>query len=443
MARLRSFYGVVVAIYVHNYLGLFYGCLTRRSGASMRKPVDVRDICVLRRPLWCPPWLLRLLCGVAVQRLAFFSAVVGAAALFVGGAAWDGGGGAAPTSWAVARVFVAVCVCVVELGMHAARGFHRWVLLANLVAAAALPPSAVPAAQVLALAHSYGGSGVVRLRVRGARAALGPGGGGALRHVLESCRRGGNVVVAPAVSAALATAPAAVLDVLELASRVAFELGGVLAILVAPDLAVVPFCGAAVLFHLGIAAATAIHFLENQALLLHLCATFRYAAPSGGAAWLGLAAYAGALAFPVLALVEAFPLTHNGLFPFSEAQMGLVRARLGSRFRLVATVHGDAAAASCDVAATCLGCSARQPAQVLDAAVWRAVLAHAPADSRRGDPAADYDALGRALAAWLARDAPLCDARTGRALDAVLLVDDAAGRGSKAPALRSWRAHRS
>ena len=65
MARLRSFYGVVVAIYVHNYLGLFYGCLTRRSGASMRKPVDVRDICVLRRPLWCPPWLLRLLCGVA------------------------------------------------------------------------------------------------------------------------------------------------------------------------------------------------------------------------------------------------------------------------------------------------------------------------------------------------------------------------------------------
>ena len=79
--------------------------------------------------------------------------------------------------------------------------------------------------------------------------------------------------------------------------------------------------------------------------------------------------FAFALLFPVLAGVEHFPFTHNGLFPFSGRQMRAVREVCDRQGTLVATMTRSVAL-PVDLARTFLGLGDAQPAQL-----WHLVLA--------------------------------------------------------------------
>lgn len=117
-------------------------------------------------------------------------------------------------------------------------------------------------------------------------------------------------------------------------------------------------------------------------------------------------AYAACLLVPVVLGIEHFPLTHNGLFPFSGMQMRAAR-RLP---RLIASARG---ADDADLVSVYLGQGAAQPAQC-----WHPVLAPAVAEAAR---TGDLVELERTAAAWLLAKTPLV-AATGAAYDRVRVV---------------------
>ena len=124
----------------------------------------------------------------------------------------------------------------------------------------------------------------------------------------------------------------------------------------------------------------------------------------------------------MLAGVEHFPFTHNGLFPFSGRQMRAVREVCDRQGALLATTTRSVAL-PVDLARTFLGLGDAQPAQL-----WHPVLAPLVlAPTVRGEP--DTLRLRRGAEAWL-KTKPLVDARTGRAYDRVTYeYKNRAGRG--------------
>ena len=386
-ATSRLFYASLVLLLLRDFRGCFTGNLTRRPAASVRKPLGYRAA-FLRRPRWCPPRLLRLLCADGCQRCAFAAAVAGAAVA-----------ASSPDARAPLRVGVAAAYLVVELRFHAALGWHRDVLCAWTLVAEALPAGCRPTLRVLALAHSYGGSGYRRWRAGGGPDAA------ALRAVFEGATKSGNVV-APRLADIGRGLPDAALLALDGASRAGLEIFGVGFLIAGRRSPGVRggFRAAAAAFHVAVGLATAIDFLENRVVLLAGFVGDDASAPVAAPSCSTLAArlYALALFLPVAAGCEHFPLTHNGLFPYSGSQMAALRRSLGRGARLVASAPG---AGDVDLAAAFLGLGAAQPAQV-----WHPVLAPAAlAFAETGDGAK----LAADAATWLRDARPLVDPATG------------------------------
>ena len=387
----RLLYAALVLMLLRDAYGCFFLSLTRRPARSIRKPLGY-DAAVLRRPRWCPVPLLLRLCARSTQRLAFAVALGGAAAV----CAVDN---------SALRVAVALAYAVVELRFHAALGWHRDVLLLNTLWASALPEPCRATGRALALCHAYGGSGLRRLWTGGAFD------GDALREVIRGVRNG----VVPKLTAYAAKAPRRFLAIADAGARIGLELVGVGLLLAYLDDTRVrlTFRACAIAFHFGVALLTAIDFFENRVVLFVV--TISDDLLGGGASTAACSPwpsrlFAFALLFPVLAGVEHFPFTHNGLFPFSGRQMRAVREICDRRGTLVATVR--AVALPVDLARTFLGLGDAQPAQL-----WHQVLAPLVlAPTVRGE----LDTLGlrRGAEAWL-KTKPLVDARTGRTYDRV------------------------
>jgi len=386
----RLLYAALLLMLLRDAYGCFFLNLTRRPARSIRKPLGY-DAAVLRRPRWCPVPLLLRLCAKTTQRLAFVIALGGAAAVCV----VDGG---------ALRVVVALAYAIVELRFHAALGWHRDVLLLNTLVASALPPPCRATGRALALCHAYGGSGLRRMWTGGAFD------GDALREVLRGARNG----VVPKLTALAAKAPRRVLAIADAGARIGLELVGVgLLLAYLEETRVrVTFRACAVAFHLGVALLTAIDFFENRVVLFVglIVDDLAVSVSSGTCSPWPSRLFAFALLFPVLAGVEHFPFTHNGLFPFSGRQMRAVRAVCDRQGTLLATRRG--VALPVDLARTFLGLGDAQPAQL-----WHPVLAPLVlAPTVRGE--ADTLGLRRGAEAWL-KTKPLVDARTGRAYDRV------------------------
>ena len=100
------------------------------------------------------------------------------------------------------------------------------------------------------------------------------------------------------------------------------------------------FRACAIAFHFGVALLTAIDFFENRVVLFVVAISDDLLGGGASAAacspWPSRL-FAFALLFPVLAGVEHFPFTHNGLFPFSGRQMRAVREVCDRQGTLVAT----------------------------------------------------------------------------------------------------------
>jgi len=386
----RLLYAALLLMLLRDAYGCFFLNLTRRPARSIRKPLGY-DAAVLRRPRWCPVPLLLRLCAKTTQRLAFVVALGGAVAVCV----VDGG---------TLRVAVALAYAVVELRFHAALGWHRDVLLLNTLWASALPEPCRATGRALALCHAYGGSGLRRMWTGGAFD------GDALREVLRGARNG----VVPTLTASAAKIPLWLLAAVDAGARVGLELVGVAFLLKYLDETRVrlTFRACAIAFHFGVALLTAIDFFENRVVLfVGLIVDDLAVSPSLGACspWPSRL-FAFALLFPVLAGVEHFPVTHNGLFPFSGRQMRAVREVCDRQGTLVATVR--AVALPVDLARTFLGLGDAQPAQLWHPVLAPLVLAPTVRDEL------DTLRLRRGAEAWL-KTKPLVDARTGRAYDRV------------------------
>ena len=386
----RLLYAALLLMLLRDAYGCFFLNLTRRPARSIRKPLGY-DAAVLRRPRWCPVPLLLRLCARSTQQLAFAVAL----------------GGAAACAWGEdrLRVVVALAYSVVELRFHAALGWHRDVLLLNTLWASALPEPCRATGRALALCHAYGGSGLRRMWTGGAFD------GDALREVLRGARNG----VVPKLTASAAKAPLRLLAAVDAGARIGLELVGVGLLLAYLDDTRVrlTFRACAIAFHFGVALLTAIDFFENRVVLFVVAISDDLLGGGASAAacspWPSRL-FAFALLFPVLAGVEHFPFTHNGLFPFSGRQMRAVRGVCDLQGTLVATVR--AVALPVDLARTFLGLGDAQPAQL-----WHPVLAPLVlAPTVRGE--ADTLGLRRGAEAWL-KTKPLVDARTGRAYDRV------------------------
>ena len=387
----RLLYAALLLMLLRDAYGCFFLNLTRRLARSIRKPLGY-DAAVLRRPRWCPVPLLLRLCAKTTQRLAFVTAL----------------GGAVACAWGADRLRVAVALAytIVELRFHASLGWHRDVLLLNTLWASALPEPCRATGRALALCHAYGGSGLRRLWTGGAFD------GDALREVLRGARNS----VVPKLTASAAKAPRRFLAIADAGARVGLELVGVGLLLAYLDETRVrlTFRACAIAFHFGVALLTAIDFFENRVVLFVVAISDDLLGGGASAAacspWPSRL-FAFALLFPVLAGVEHFPFTHNGLFPFSGRQMRAVREVCDRQGTLLATVR--AVALPVDLARTFLGLGDAQPAQL-----WHPVLAPLVlgAASARGDP--DTLRLRRGAEAWL-KTKPLVDARTGRAYDRV------------------------
>ena len=397
----RLLYAALLLMLLRDAYGCFFLNLTRRPARSIRKPLGY-DAAVLRRPRWCPVPVLLRLCARKTQRLAFVIALVGAAAC-----AW----GADDRL----RVAVALAYAVVELRFHAALGWHRDVLLLNTLWASALPEPCRATGRALALCHAYGGSGLRRLWTGGAFD------GDALREVLRGARNG----VVPTLTAYAAKAPPRLLAIADAGARIGLELVGVAFLLKYLDDTRVrlTFRACAIAFHFGVALLTAIDFFENRVVLFVglIVDDLAVSVSSGTCSPWPSRLFAFALLFPVLAGVEHFPFTHNGLFPFSGRQMRAVREVCDRQGTLVATAK--VVALPVDLARTFLGLGDAQPAQL-----WHPVLAPLVlAPTVRGE--ADTLGLRRGAEAWL-KTKPLVDARTGRAYDRVRYeYKNRAGRG--------------
>ncbi|KAH8064738.1 hypothetical protein JL722_1618 [Aureococcus anophagefferens] len=215
------------------------------------------------------------------------------------------------------RVGVAAAYLVVELRFHAALGWHRDVLCAWTLVAERCPRAA-GRRRACSRAHSYGGSGYRRWRAGGGPDAA------ALRAVFEGAATGGNVV-APRLADIGRGLPDAALVALDGASRAGLEILGVGFLIAGRRSPGVRggFRAAAAAFHFAVGLATAIDFLENRVVLLAGFVGDDARAPVAAPSCSTLAArlYALALFLPVAAGCEHFPLTHNGLFPYSGSQM--------------------------------------------------------------------------------------------------------------------------
>ena len=399
----RLLYAALMLMLLRDAYGCFFLNLTRRPARSIRKPLGY-DAAVLRRPRWCPVPVLLRLCARKTQRLAFVIALVGAAAC-----AWGADR---------LRVVVALAYAVVELRFHAALGWHRDVLLLNTLVASALPEPCRATGRALALCHAYGGSGLRRLWTGGTFD------GDSLKEVLRGARNG----VVPKLTAYAAKAPLWLLAAVDAGARIGLELVGVALLLkYLDDTRVrVTFRACAIAFHFGVALLTAIDFFENRVVLFVVAISDDLLGGGASAAacspWPSRL-FAFALLFPVLAGVEHFPFTHNGLFPFSGRQMRAVREVCDRQGALLATTTRSVAL-PVDLARTFLGLGDAQPAQL-----WHPVLAPLVlgAASARGE--ADTLRLRRGAEAWL-KTKPLVDARTGRAYDRVRYeYKNRAGRG--------------
>jgi len=388
----RLLYAALLLMLLRDAYGCFFLNLTRRPACSIWKPLGY-NAAILRRPRWCPIPLLLRLCAQNTQRLAFAVALGGAAAVCV----VDSG---------ALRVVVALAYAVVELKFHAALGWHRDVLLLNTLVASALPEPCRATGRALALCHAYGGSGLRRLWIGGACD------GDSLKEVLRGARNG----VVPKLTAYAAKAPPRLLAAVDAGARIGLELVGVgLLLAYLDDTRVrVTFRACAIAFHFGVALLTAIDFFENRVVLFVVAISDDLLGGGASAAacspWPSRI-FAFALLFPVLAGIEHFPFTHNGLFPFSGRQMRAVREVCDRQGTLLATAK--VVALPVDLARTFLGLGEAQPAQL-----WHPVLAPLVlgAASARGE--ADTLTLRRRTEAWL-KTKPLVDARTGRAYDRV------------------------
>ena len=385
----RLLYAALLLMLLRDAYGCFFLNLTRRPARSIRKPLGY-DAAVLRRPRWCPVPLLLRLCARSTQRLAFAVALASAAAC-----AWGADR---------LRVVVALAYAVVELRFHAALGWHRDVLLLNTLFASALPEPCRATGRALALCHAYGGSGLRRLWTGGAFD------GDSLKEVLRGARNG----VVPKLTASAAKAPRRFLAAVDAGARIGLELVAVAILLKYLEATRVRFTfrACAIAFHFGVALLTAIDFFENRVVLFVglIVDDLAVSVSSGTCSSWPSRLFAFALLFPVLAGVEHFPFTHNGLFPFSGRQMRAVREVCDRQGTLLATVRG--VALPVDLARTFLGLGDAQPAQL-----WHPVLAPLVlAPTVRGE--ADTLGLRRGAEAWL-KTKPLVDARTGRAYDRV------------------------
>jgi len=392
----RVIYAALVLLLLRDTYGCFFLNLTRRPARAVRKPLGY-DATTLRQPRWCPVTLLLRLCAPSTQRLAFATALGGSAALGV-------------VDSATLRIVIALAYAIGELRFHAALGWHRNMLLLNTLVASALPRPCRATGRALALCHAYGGSGLRRLWTGGAFD------GAALREVLPGARNG----LFPRLTRYASKAPLLLLAALDAASRVGLELGGVALLLMYLEENSVHFAFRActIAFHFGVALLTAIDFFENRVVLfLGLIVDDLSASASSVecSPWPSRV-FAFALLFPVLAGIEHFPFTHNGLFPFSGRQMRAIRDVCDRNGVLLAATSN---AVHIDLARTFLGLGETQPAQL-----WHPVLA--PLVQAGGEVALHlYNCarLRRSAQEWLRTARPLVDSRTGAAYDRVAYHD--------------------
>jgi hypothetical protein len=216
---------------------------------------------------------------------------------------------------------------------------------------------------------------------------------------------------------AAAKVPYRLLAIADASARIGLELIGVALLLkYLEDTRVrITFRACAIAFHFGVALLTAIDFFENRVVLFVVAISDDLLGGGASAAacspWPSRL-FAFALLFPVLAGVEHFPFTHNGLFPFSGRQMRAVRGVCDHQGTLVATAK--VVALPVDLARTFLGLGETQPAQL-----WHPVLAPLVLAAEASPIVLGHPALWRAAEAWLKAAQPLVDARTGRAYDRV------------------------
>ena len=371
----RLFFGAYLLLCCRDYYGCFALNMTKKDWRSVRKPLGY-DVQFLRRPRWCPLWFFGVLVAERTQRVAFcFTAAGSAVIAFL-----------LPSSRLLCAL-VASAATLVELRFHSALGWHRCVLAVWTLWTFALDSSVAPAARVLALAHSYGGSGLSRLRIARPRFSFAEDS----RIVLDA---GVARSLFPKFVERLTRSSDIELFLSGFFSRVLFELISVFLLLV-KLLSPFSFRVAAFLFHLGVAAATSIDFLENKVILL--ATLFDGAGVSTESHLFDLILariYGLALLYPVLRLgFEDFPFTHNALFPFSSSQM--TKAKIfDHNFTMTASLKDH----NVDLTVAFLQSSPTQPAQLWHPAVWNALKLTL---SGRPQDAADH------LADWLRTQRPL------------------------------------
>ena len=164
---------------------------------------------------------------------------------------------------------------------------------------------------------------------------------------------------------------------------------------------------------------TAIDFFENRVVLfLGLIVDDLSASASSveSSPWPSRV-FAFALLFPVLAGVEHFPFTHNGLLPFSGRQMRAIRDVCDRNGVLIATTS-RVGAVPVDLARTFLGLGDAQPAQLWHPVLAPLVLAATSVPSVRC--VVDSMGLRRSAEEWLRTVTPLVDAKSGAAYDIVV-----------------------
>lgn len=358
----------LVVMYLRDWYDCYFLNLTRSRG--IRKPTGY-PVRIWRRPRWCPICLFRALADDRVQLFAYVSVLLG--------------------SLLQLRVLVAISVTIVELKFHAALGWHRCVLLVWTTWARALGGSM---ATRLAVAHSYLGSGLSRLRV--ARTLSIESLAAEAKAILMPAR---NRSLFPNFVGRLSSLPPKFLGISLALVRVGLEIIGI-------AMPRTIFHVSALCFHQAIAVTTSIDFFENKIILLVLL--FQKDEEDSVLIFL----FALALITPIVTMREDFPFTPNALFPFSAEQMSAVESL---PFKLIASHRNH----HVDLVAVFLQQTATQPAQLYHAEVWAAVTT---LQSSR-----DIEAALTRLLAWLKRDTPLLTPTDFKALDTISIVDKQSG----------------
>uniref|UniRef100_A0A7S3NNA6 Uncharacterized protein n=1 Tax=Aureoumbra lagunensis TaxID=44058 RepID=A0A7S3NNA6_9STRA len=403
--ELRTFYFFYFLLLVRDFYGCYLFNLSKTPIRSVSKPLSYA-VSVFRRPRWCPVAVFRFLVGDDVQWAAFVLAMIGTFILgFLGHSQ-------------VLRLTVALAVTIVETRFNAALGWHRCLLPLWTLWTYLLPAQVSKSARVLVLMHSYGGSGLSRLRIaRPIFSSLGSD----LRLILVAAQQRS---LFPRTVAFLAQAPEMLLLFFALIARIGFEIIAVALMFMQPSYRWIFNC-VAIIFHQTVALITSIDFVENKLLLcIALLENFnvqqqqheQFNECNQQLSWITLCAarfYAVFLLAPILTLAEDFPFTPNALFPFSEPQMKRITHLARTRYRLLAYINfsqitdhilledrfcrGHHELVTIDLAATYLQCSDTQPAQLYHRVIVRAVML---LDSSPQDAAS-------LLVRWLREDRPL------------------------------------